>query len=82
MGAFFILPLIKHIYRSSQFQYSDGATAYLWRKLKAMRNYTAIYSTEFLKNIHYSFKAASMADAKRFRKQKFSAKRVRIIEEN
>lgn len=46
-----------------------------------MKTYTAIYSTPFIKNIHYSFQAESMAAAKRFRKFKFSAKRVKIVEE-
>jgi hypothetical protein len=45
-----------------------------------MKNYVAIYSTESLKGIHYSFKAPSMAAAKRFRKFKFNVKRVRIVE--
>jgi len=46
-----------------------------------MKTFTAIYSTPTLKNINYSFQAKSMADAKRYRKNKFSAKRVKIIEE-
>ena len=47
-----------------------------------MKTYTAIYSTESLKNIHYSFQAENMKAAKMFRKYKFSAKRVKIIENN
>lgn len=46
-----------------------------------MKNYTAIYSTKTIKNIHYSFKAESIAKAKEFRKLKFSAKRVKIVED-
>ncbi len=46
-----------------------------------MKNYTAIYSTATIKNINYSFQAESMAAAKRFRKFKFSVKRVKIVEE-
>ena len=45
-----------------------------------MKNYTAIYSTEKIKNIEYSFKAKNMSQAIKFRKEKFSAKRVKIIE--
>ena len=45
-----------------------------------MKTYTAIYSTEFIKNIHYSFQAESMKAAKMFAKYKFSVKKVRIIE--
>ena len=45
-----------------------------------MKTYTAIYSTEFIKNIHYSFQAENMKAAKMFAKYKFSVKRVKIIE--
>lgn len=45
-----------------------------------MKTYTAIYSTEFIKNINYSFKAENMKAAKMFAKYKFSVKRVKIIE--
>jgi hypothetical protein len=44
-----------------------------------MKNFTAIYSTDSIKNIHYSFQAKSLAAAKRYRKEKFSAKRVKIV---
>lgn len=45
-----------------------------------MKLYTAIYSTPSIKNCHYSFYAENMKAAKLFRKYKFSAKRVKIIE--
>lgn len=46
-----------------------------------MKMFTAIYSTKTIKNIHYSFYAKDMKEAKLFRKLKFSAKRVKIVEE-
>lgn len=46
-----------------------------------MKNFTAIYSTESIKNIEYSFQAENMAAAKRFAKWKFSAKKVKIIQD-
>jgi len=46
-----------------------------------MKTYTAIYSTPFIKNIRYSFQAENMNQARKFRKFKFSAKRVKIVEE-
>lgn len=45
-----------------------------------MKTYTATYSTKFIKNIQYSFQAENMKAAKMFSKYKFSAKRVKIIE--
>jgi hypothetical protein len=45
-----------------------------------MRKFVAIYSTASIKDIHYSFEAPSKAAAMRFRKLKFSAKRVKIVE--
>lgn len=45
-----------------------------------MKNFVAIYNTPYLKDIHYSFQAPSKAAAMRFRKWKFSAKRVKIVE--
>jgi hypothetical protein len=44
-----------------------------------MKNFTAIYSTDSIKYIHYCFQAKSMAAAKRYRKEKFSAKRIKIV---
>jgi hypothetical protein len=49
-------------------------------KKRDMKTYTAIYSTKFIKNIQYSFQAENMKAAKMFAKYKFSAKRVKIIE--
>ena len=45
-----------------------------------MKTFTAIYSTEFIKNINYSFQAENMKAAKMFAKYKFSVKKVTIIE--
>jgi hypothetical protein len=45
-----------------------------------MKLYTAIYSTPSIKNCQYSFYAENMKAAKLFRKYKFSAKRVKIVE--
>ena len=45
-----------------------------------MKKFRAIYSTAAIKNINYDFLAEDMKAAKAFRKVKFLAKRVRIIE--
>ena len=44
-----------------------------------MKLFTAFYSTKKYKNIHYSFYAKDMEEAKLFSKLKFSAKRVKIV---
>ena len=44
-----------------------------------MKNFTAIYSTQTISNINYSFKAKSMAAAKRFAKDKFNVFKVKIV---
>jgi hypothetical protein len=49
-------------------------------KTQIMKNFIAIYSTATYKNIYYSFTAPSKAAAMRFRKAKFSAKRVKVVE--
>jgi hypothetical protein len=46
-----------------------------------MKHYTAIYNSPTIKGIHYSFSAKNMNQAKKFRKFKFSAKRVKIVED-
>lgn len=46
-----------------------------------MKNYTAIYSTEKIKDIEYAFKAKDMKSAKEYAKNKFAVKKVRIIED-
>jgi hypothetical protein len=43
-----------------------------------MKLYTAIYSTEALKNIEYAFKAVDKANAKAFCHYKFKAKDITI----
>lgn len=47
-----------------------------------MKNYTAIYSTETIKNIEYAFKAENIKSAKVFCKTKFSVKEIKIVEDN
>lgn len=46
-----------------------------------MENFTAIYSTEFHKDINYSFQAKDMASAIEYCKQKFSVT-VKIVSDN
>jgi hypothetical protein len=46
-----------------------------------MKNFTAIYSTDYLKNIHYSFKAKNLKEAKKFCNYKISVKKIKIIQE-
>jgi hypothetical protein len=41
-------------------------------KATTLKNYTAIYSTKSIKNIHYSFKSENMDSAIEFCKFKFS----------
>ena len=45
-----------------------------------MKKFRATYSTAVIKNVNYDFYAEDMKAAKKFRKWKFSVKRVRIIE--
>ncbi len=47
-----------------------------------MKNFKAIYSTTAIKNCEYDFAAKNMSQARKFRKYKFSAKRVKLIEVN
>lgn len=44
-----------------------------------MKLFTAIYNTKKYKNMKYCFYAENMNQAKKFRKIKFSAKRVKIV---
>ena len=44
-----------------------------------MADFTAIYSTKAIKNIHYSFKAESFAKALEFCKWKFSVEITNLI---
>ena len=46
-----------------------------------MKLYTAIYSTETLKNIEYAFKAVDKANAKAFCHYKFKTKDITIRDE-
>jgi hypothetical protein len=46
-----------------------------------MKLYTAIHSTEALKNIEYAFKAVDKANAKAFCHYKFKAKDITIRDE-
>ena len=46
-----------------------------------MKEYTAIYSTESLKDIHYSFRSKDDESAIEFCKYKFSAKSIKLIED-
>jgi len=45
-----------------------------------MKTFTAIYSTEYLNSIHYSFKAKNLKEAKSFCKNKFSVNKIKIIQ--
>ncbi len=47
-----------------------------------MKNYTAIYDTETLQNVHYYFNAENMEEAKEFCKGYFNVKVKQIIEHN
>lgn len=47
-----------------------------------MKNYTAIYSTEVLKNINYSFNAENIIEARKFCVDKFTVPVDTIIEHN
>lgn len=46
-----------------------------------MKNYTAIYSTAYITNIHYSFRALNMERAKAFVAWYISVKDVIIVED-
>jgi hypothetical protein len=46
-----------------------------------MKNFTAIYSTESIKNIMYAFAAESLTSAELFCKEKFSASEITIVED-
>ena len=45
-----------------------------------MKNYKAIYNTQTIKNCEYDFAAKNMSQARKFRKYKFSAKRVKLVQ--
>lgn len=46
-----------------------------------MKNYTAIYSTESIKNIMYAFTAENLKAAELFCKEKLSTSKVTIVED-
>jgi len=46
------------------------------------QNYTAVYNTASLKNIHYSFTATDLEHAIAFCKYKFIAKEIKLIHDD